>query len=267
MKLDMIHMATQNIVMDVFLTKKLMIQRLADSMTIENAGQVYPMMEDLQRSIRIQQSLIIPEEYNEEPPNADNISTVPIANAHKYGDTEGLKAALNKCFGRFEVKLEGGQSIFSFPLDISAEDGETLNRILASREFKAPMVTSFNMIRGLLADFKLWDTSFRDLFPARAADVDPASFSTPEIEGNAMSLAHLFTTFGGYVGACLGNVRAGDELFLLAGCSMPVLLKKSAAVSGAYELQCGVYIPGLMNGEALNGEGRLEDDFKIILIC
>jgi hypothetical protein len=129
------------------------------------------------------------------------------------------------------------------------------------------MVMSFNAIRSLFANFKLWDTSFRGLFPASAADVEPASFSAPEIEGSAMSLAHLFTTFGGYVGTCLGNVRAGDELFLLAGCSMPVLLKKSAAVSGAYELQGGVYIPGLMNGEALNGKDHPEGDFQIILIC
>lgn len=82
-----------------------------------------------------------------------------------------------------------------------------------------------------------------------------------------MLLAHLFTTFGGYVGTWLGNVQAGDELFLLVGCSMPVLLKKSASVSGAYELQDGGYTPGLIKGEALKGEGRLEDDFKIVLIC
>jgi hypothetical protein len=151
---------------------------------------------------------------------------------HEIGSEKGSPAGTT-CFGRFEVELEGGQSIFSFPLDISEEDDETLNQVLASQEFKAPMVTTFNMIRDLFADFGLWDTSFRDLFPARAADVDPASFSAPEIEGSAMSLARLFTTFGGYVGTCLGNVRAGNELFLLAGCSMPVLLKKSAAVSGA----------------------------------
>jgi hypothetical protein len=48
---------------------------------------------------------------------------------------------------------------------------------------------------------------------------------------------------------------------------MPVLLRKSIAVSGAYELQGGVYIPGLMNGEALKGEGRPEDDFETVLIC
>lgn len=63
MKLDMIHMATQNLVMDAFLRKKSMIQMLADSMTMENAEQVYPTMEDFQRSIRKQQSLMIPEEY------------------------------------------------------------------------------------------------------------------------------------------------------------------------------------------------------------
>ena len=268
MKLDMIDMATQNIGIDALHQKQLLIQTLAESLTIENTEQVYPVMEDLQRSMGKQQWLIIPEEYDGQTPNADKISTIPITSAHRYGNTEGLKAALNKCFGRFEVKLGGGQSIFSFPLDVSEEDDEILKKqILGSREFKGPMVKSFNLIRHFFADFKLWDTSFRDLFPARAADVDPASFSAPEIEGNAFSVAHLFTTFDGYIGTCLGNVRAGDELVLLAGCSMPVLLRKSAAVSGAYELQGGVYIPGLMNGEALNGEGRPEDYFRTILIC
>jgi len=267
MKLDMIHMATRNIVMDALLRKTSMIQMLAESMTNENTEQVYPIIEDLQRSIRKQQSLIIPEQCNEDTPNADSTSMVAIASAHKYGDIEDLKAALNQCFARFEVRLEGGQSIFNFPSDVSEEDDETLKQIFASREFKAPMVMSFNAIRDLFADFKLWDTSFRDLFPAHAADVDPASFSAPEIKGNAISLAHLFTTFGGYVGTCLGNVRPGDELYLLAGCSMPVLLKKSVAVSGAYELQGGVYVPGLMRGEALEGKDRPEDNFERILIC
>jgi hypothetical protein len=79
------------------------------------------------------------------------------------------------------VKLEGGQSIFSLPLDISEEDHETLKQIRTSREFKAPMVMFFNKIRDVFGDLKLWDTSFRNLFPAHVSDVDPASFSAPSV--------------------------------------------------------------------------------------
>ena len=262
MKLDMILNATQNVVTDTLHKKTSLIQMLADSMTNENAGEVYPMMETLQNSTRKQQWLIIPERDNEVTTNTNNLSTVPIASAKRYGNIEGLKAALNKCFNRFGVKLVGGQSIFNFPLDISKEDNLTLNQFQASREFNAPMVLTFNVIRDLFADLYLWGPTFRDLFPAHAANVDPASFSAPEIEGLPMSVARLFTTFGGYVGACLCNVRAGDELFLLAGCSMPVLLKRSAAVAGAYELRGGVYVPGLMAGEAFYGKETPEGSFQ-----
>ncbi len=48
---------------------------------------------------------------------------------------------------------------------------------------------------------------------------------------------------------------------------MPVLLKRSAAVAGAYELRGGVYVPGLMAEEAFNIKRRPEDHFKTMLTC
>ena len=267
MKLDMILHATQNVVTDTLHKKTSMIQMLADSMTSENAEDVYPIMVNLQNSGNKQQWLIVPERDDEVTTNTNRFGTVPIASTKRYGNTEGLKAALNKCFSRFGVKLVGGQSIFNFPLDISEEQNLSPNQFQTSREFNAPMVMTFNLIRNLFADLPLWGSSFRDLFPARADSVDPASFSAPEVEGVPMSVARLFTTCAGYVGACLCNVRAGDELFLLAGCSMPVLLKRNNVVAGAYELRGGVYIPGLMAGEALHGKSRPGDLFRTLLIC
>ena len=244
-----------------------MIQMLTDSMTSENAEEVYPILVNLQNSVHKQHSLIVPERDIEVTTNTNSFSTVPIASAKRDGNTEGLKAALNKCFGRFGMKLVGGQSIFNVPLDIFEEDNLTLNRFQASREFNAPIVKTFNIIRNLFADLKLWGPSSRDFLPAHAANVNPASFTAPEIEGVPMSVTRLFTTFGGYVGTCLCNVRARDELFLLTGCSMPVLLKRSAAVAGAYELRGGVYVPGLMDGEAFYSKSRPKDHFKTMLIC
>ena len=266
-KIDTIHMATRNIVMDTFDRKQQLIQTLSASITDENVAQVYQTIEDLRGSLGKQTRLIIPEKDDERTPVQAGRGQ-PVASTHRYGNTEGLKRALDKCFKRFKVELEGGQSIFNFPLDISEEDGHTLRQVLGSREFKAPMVTSFNMIRDFFANFRLWDTSFRRLFPARAANVDPASYSSPNIDPDAtLGVAHLITTCGGYVGTCLGNVRPGDEVFLLAGCSMPVLLRKSGLASDTYKLQSSLYIPGIMEGEALGRGGYSANDFKEVLLC
>ena len=209
-KIDTIHIATRNIVMDTFDRKQQLIQTLSASITDENVAQVYQTIEDLRGSLGKQMRMIIPEKDDKRTP-VQASSSQAVASTHRYGNTEGLKRALDKCFKRFKVELEGGQSIFNFPLDISEEDDHTLRQVLGSREFKAPMVTSFNMIRDFFANFRLWDTTFRRLFPARAANVHPASYSSPNIDPDAtLGVAHLITTCGGYVGACLGNVRPGD---------------------------------------------------------
>jgi hypothetical protein len=268
MKIDTVQAATENMTKNTAARKKAMAQMLMNSITAENAQQVYSMINQLQRSIRIQLSLIIPDEENE----ADSDTGIATAGAstgdgaHKYGNAEGLKAALNHCFSRVYVTLEGGQNIFNFPMDIAPKDDATLQQNLVSPEFRTPMVTIFNQFREFFADFNLWGTPFRDLFPPRAAEVPTSSFSPPKVEGNGVMLVHLFTTADGYVGASLGNVRAGDEVFLLAGCSMPVLLKKSSTVPGAYELRGGVYVPGLMKGEKLNSDDRMQDGFETILM-
>ncbi|KAH0559528.1 hypothetical protein GP486_003957 [Trichoglossum hirsutum] len=269
MRVDTVHTATKNMVKDAAAKKKAMIQMLVNSITAENAQHVYSMIEELQHSIRKQLSLIIPDDDDEATPNT-GIATVGASTStstHRYDNAESLKAALNHCFSTLQVKLEGGQNIFNFPLDISPEDDTTLRQTLTSPEFRTPMVTIFNQFREFFADFNLWGMPFRDLFPPRAAEVSPSSFSPPNIDGNGIMLVHLFTTSDGYVGASLGNVRAGDEVFLLAGCSMPVLLKKSRAAPGIYELRGGVHIPGLMKGEKLSSKDRIQDDFETILIC
>lgn len=97
--------------------------------------------------------------------------------------------------------------------------------------------------------------------------MEPGSYSCPNIDGNAVMLGRLFITMSGYVGMALGNVRSEDEVWLLAGCQMPVLLRKNRKVEGAYELMGGMYIPGLMKGEALKGVGKSEDLFETVFIC
>jgi hypothetical protein len=48
---------------------------------------------------------------------------------------------------------------------------------------------------------------------------------------------------------------------------MPVLLRKSGLASDTYKLQSSLYIPGIMEGEALDRGGYSANDFKEILLC
>ncbi|KAH8653511.1 heterokaryon incompatibility protein-domain-containing protein [Xylariales sp. PMI_506] len=277
-KIDTVVHASENMVKDGLARTRRLAQVLVDSMTAENAAEVYPMLQNIQRSARKKHAVIIPEDDEPESEDTTGADGTDVQGAapdiatttHKYGDAAGLEAALGACLARVGVKLAGGQSIFNFPLDISDEDVETLQRALQSREFSAPAVMTLNGLRdeGALGGLDLWDgVTFRDLFPPGAAGVDPASYSAPEIgDDRGVALIHLFTTAAGAVGACLGNVRPGDELFLLPGCSMPVLLKKSRAVQGAYMLRGGVYVPGIMAGEALSDNVFDQDGFKTVII-
>ena len=71
---------------------------LADSITNENAEEVYPITVNLQNSVSKQQWLIVPERDDEVTTNAYSFSTIPIASAKRYENTKGLKAALNEIF-------------------------------------------------------------------------------------------------------------------------------------------------------------------------
>jgi hypothetical protein len=121
-------------------------------------------------------------------------------------------------------------------------------------------------MRTLFAGFDLWGQPFKDLFP-RHADADSDSFSLPSIEDRTWMFGRLFTTCAGYVGACICNVRPGDEVFLLHGCRMPVVLRPRVGSQDVYRLQGGVYIPGVMKGEVFAQLQSLDIDAGLITIC
>ncbi|KAI8965180.1 hypothetical protein F5Y11DRAFT_314075 [Daldinia sp. FL1419] len=62
---------------------------------------------------------------------------------------------------------------------------------------------------------------------------------------------YLFSTQNGYVGIINGEPQQGDEIFVVLGCNMPMLLRPTA--SGEYEVVGDCYVHGIMDGEALFG--------------
>ncbi|KAI1410744.1 HET-domain-containing protein [Hypoxylon sp. FL1857] len=61
----------------------------------------------------------------------------------------------------------------------------------------------------------------------------------------------LFETRNGYVGMIDGKPHAGDEVFIILGCDLPMLLRPTT--TGEYEVVGDCYVHGIMDGEAILG--------------
>ncbi|KAH8588997.1 heterokaryon incompatibility protein-domain-containing protein [Bisporella sp. PMI_857] len=195
----------------------------------------------------------------------------PSATWHKYDHLLSLKMALMECFQCLGVKFEReGYSIFDIPYNLNIEQQELrLQRIqyVSASFIDDPGLSTLNSVREAFANFNLWGTAFKDLFPPDFKDVDPHSVALPNIPDRTVTLARLLTTCEGHVGTCIGHARPGDEIFLLHGCTMPVILRASPSCDGAYELKGGVYVPGVMNGEAFARFQASDTISKVITIC
>ncbi|KAF7928657.1 uncharacterized protein EAE98_005713 [Botrytis deweyae] len=216
-------------------------------------------------STRDPRQFMIPDfgDSDEERKHQSNDHKEPISKTHQYGNMEDLKAALNSCLSCVGLRLKQGQNIFNFPLGIS--DDEALPQMPHVHAVRYPIISLFNQLRRTFSSIPLWGTTFKELFPQKAADVESSSYSNPVMNTKAAIFERLFITESGYIGMTLGSIRSGDEVWLLAGCDVPVLLRKSQKVIGAYELLGGVYIPGIMKGEALDGRENVE--FENVSIC
>ncbi|OTB14618.1 hypothetical protein K445DRAFT_319029 [Daldinia sp. EC12] len=62
---------------------------------------------------------------------------------------------------------------------------------------------------------------------------------------------YSFSTQNGYVGMINGEPQQGDEVFVVLGCNMPMLLRPTA--NGEYGVIGDCYVHGIMDGEALFG--------------
>jgi hypothetical protein len=215
---------------------------------------------------------ILESRYVPDSTEAPIITDLPLASSeHKYVDLAGLKVALMECFHRLNVSFSSeDDTIFDIPFDLDILNRES--EILRIQELSAsfidsPSMSTLHEMRKLFADFSLWGLSFKGLFPTNLRDVNLNSFPIPQIHERTTDLARLFTTCGGYVGTCICHTRPGDEIFLLHGCPMPVILRPSTSYEGAYELKGGVHMPGVMKGEAFARFQELGVEAETITIC
>ncbi|KAI1380165.1 HET-domain-containing protein [Hypoxylon crocopeplum] len=61
----------------------------------------------------------------------------------------------------------------------------------------------------------------------------------------------LFTLQNGYIGIIYGTPQQGDEVFVILGCDLPMLLRPTS--TGKYEVIGDCYVHGIMDAEALLG--------------
>ncbi|KAJ4177927.1 hypothetical protein NW767_014982 [Fusarium falciforme] len=71
--------------------------------------------------------------------------------------------------------------------------------------------------------------------------------------GSTLPYRSPVLTTTGYLGLALRSTRVGDEIWILAGCPMPVVLRKVESDINAYRLIGEVYVHGIMHGEAVTG--------------
>jgi hypothetical protein len=222
---------------------------LENTMCFDPSVETEQDLQEVREVLRVLKGRHIPDTEDSQDPGLASTTV------HQYEGVIGLKQALMECFHSLGVDFESeSSSIFDIPYDLSIGRQELerqRTQYLSASFINDPGLSTLNTVREAFADFDLWGTSFKDLFPPHFRDVDIDSFELPEIRDRTVTLARLFTTCSGYVGACIGHARPGDEIFLLKGCVMPVILRASSSCHGAYELKGGCCIPGVMNGEAI----------------
>ena len=75
----------------------------------------------------------------------------------------------------------------------------------------------------------------------------------------------LMTTEEGHPGWAHPNAIAGDRIYLLPGCSMPVILRKHVAAPGALSVVGHAYVDTMMDGEFwMQCFGKGLDDIHIL---
>lgn len=188
-----------------------------------------------------------------EPPPVPGI--LPHSPNHVYQDLAGLKWALTQCFRRMDLApTSDHDSLFDIPRELLEGERDWLPDPATLDDSPTLNVQALGILKKLLdvhGDLQLWGVPFRGLFSGRPA----AGTRVPELRVSERTsiLGRLFTTCSGYVGAALYPLRSGDQIYILSGCKMPVALRPSTKKPAAYELVGGVWVPGLMNGEAFDG--------------
>ncbi|KAK5083204.1 hypothetical protein LTR05_007088 [Lithohypha guttulata] len=93
------------------------------------------------------------------------------------------------------------------------------------------------------------------------------SITQPPIIFDGLPEFRFFVTASGRMGMGPSEIRVGDDLYVLRGCSSPLVLRRAANHSTGSQIQGEAYIHGFMFGEAfeLVGHGVLEEQVVVLV--
>ena len=225
------------------------------------------------------------------PPNGavgrcpDPVNVQPVCQASPYGNEEATSRALihtlyaNPAWGDTEET-----SLFHIPwlasvplfnpdgtLFVDASMQDRVNQ-MGERGWDAAFGNNFyafEWFRRRLAHFRIGGKGFMDYFAAEATQcVFPSNRIKLDMAtalGAAIGRRLITLSPAGHFGLAPRTARAGDCIYVLLGCSLPMVLRPvEGAVDGQFEVVGECYVEGYMNGEVVKDGGALVRD---VVLC
>ncbi|KAF2644924.1 HET-domain-containing protein [Massarina eburnea CBS 473.64] len=227
------------------------------------------------------------------PGNGDNVDLTKTTlsqstnSNNPYGDSEATRRALiHTLFGNSVWGDTDGAALFHIPWLLNEgapmfnADGSlfiddqvrTVVREIEKTDWKVILSNNFFVFewwRRHIGDFTLGGTRFMDYFDKEVAQ---CQFSEQRIRLDIATAlgAHvgrrLVTLQSGHFGLAPRTARAGDEVFVLLGCSVPVILRP-VENTDFFEVVGECYVEGYADGEAVMGLDRGAFQLRELSLC
>jgi hypothetical protein len=148
---------------------------------------------------------------------------VPPSQSHKYDSRDGLRHALRMSLDRIGW-TSSGVNILDIPWELNNEidfDGLSIYDGVRS-------AIALQTFRELNKDFDVFGQDFKDLFPILDKSYDLMQFgefvANMAWEDKVWPEGRLVLTQKGYMGGVICHALPGDEVCILRGCKLPVIL-------------------------------------------
>lgn len=177
---------------------------------------------------------------------------VPQPKLHQYGSTDDLRTALKHCLDRIGWTVNE-TSILEIPWAYNDKIAQGLCNLKPNDRDHAGLQILIRNFRLLHEGFDLWGHQFKDFFTPiyDMADSNLESYREGiKPRDKILVGGKLMTTAAGLLGSTICDVLPGDEVHLLPGCRMPLILRR---FGDRYRLVGSGYIYGIMDGEASTG--------------
>jgi hypothetical protein len=192
----------------------------------------------------------------------------PMNRSHQYGDEPGLLKALQQTLLGFLISpgyvLPG--SLFDIPWisykPIEPNTTHQLRECGWTKILNSEWYPDFAAFRLVNETFRVFGRAFREYFPQviePAQDVEQTEL-VMNLAAQSIWRRRLVTTVKGYLGLGVNAVEQGDEIFILLGCMVPVVLRDCG---DCYKVVGELYVHGGLERDAMKwletGECRLEE--------